>query len=109
MAEQEWTDNPKPESKLKLAVAGSPTKKVKLPWPITVDKEGKEVPPPKMVDKTGKIYDRPDIIDSNQPVIKPTFAEAKAQDTLVRNRIRVAEAKKQAAIKEFMKQYEEPA
>jgi len=95
MAKQEWADNPKQE----LSSVNAP---VTVPWAVAINKHGIEVKPPKMVDKTGKEFDRPDIVDSDQPTRKFTFAEVKAQDTLVRKRIRAEKLRKEEAVKKHM-------
>lgn len=98
MPDQDWVKNEEP-------VADSGPKV--LPWAVAVDKQGNEVEPPKRVDKAGKEYDRPDIIDSNQPTGNITFAQCKAQDTLVRKRIRAEKLAREKAVKEHMEKFEQ--
>jgi len=104
MVEQEWTNNPKP------AAVGVPTK---VPWPIAVDKEGKEVAPPKMrskPDAKGKVmeYDRPDIVNQNDPTSEASFAEVKAFDRMVRKKVRTDNYLREAALKKHMESFVDP-
>ena len=101
MPDQNWVKNEE------SVVASGPKG---LPWAPAIDKQGNEVEPPKRVSKpdakgNAKEYDRPDIVDSNQPTGGITFAQCKAQDNLVRGRIRTEKLAREAAIKKHMEAF----